>query len=67
MMRMVTLVTAVMKAGKGNPGLEGGGSGMQGRRQYWDAGTAAVLGCRDGGSGSFRSRWEGENMKCVFG
>ena len=31
MMRMVTLVMVVMKAGKGNPGLEGGGStGMQG-------------------------------------
>ena len=24
-------------------------------------------GCRDGGSGSFRARWEGENMKCLCG
>ena len=30
MMRKVTLVTAVMKARKGNPGLEGGGSGTAG-------------------------------------
>ena len=33
MMRKVTLVTAVMKAGKGNPGLEGGGSGTGLRAQ----------------------------------
>ena len=36
-------------------------------------GTAAAMaelgnpGLEGGGSGSFRARWEGENMKCLFG
>ena len=34
----------------------GGSTGMPGN-----------LGLEGGGSGSFRARWEGENMKCVFG
>ena len=47
MMRKVTLVTAAATAELGNPGLEGGGSGMQGTAAggLLAQGTAA-LGCR---------------------
>ena len=43
----------------------GDSTGMQGT-----AGEMAELGnpgLEGGGSGSFRARWEGENMKCRFG
>ena len=55
MMRKVTLVTAVMKAREGQPWAR--------RRRQWDW----TQGTKGGGSGGFRSRWEGENVKWHVG